>query len=149
MSERQEKAKQYFQSGCNCAQAVVAAFCDLTGLDEATSFKLAAGLGGGLGRMREVCGAFNGAAIVLGLLKAEVAPSHNASTEIYTKVQNMAALFKAETGSIICRDMLSTSGIKVETSPAPDNRTPEYYRKRPCVEIVALAVEVLEKELEK
>jgi len=136
---KEEKAESLFKSGCNCSQAVFAAFADEIGLDEALATKIACGLGGGVGRMREVCGAVSGAALVLGMLKG---PDKTAA---YPVIQDFCARFKAECGSIVCRELLDGTGAS--TGGGPDARTAEYYHKRPCVELVKLATRLLQEIL--
>lgn len=133
---RAERAVELFGEGMNCAQAVFCAFADEFGMDAETAAKVSSGLGGGVGRLREVCGAVCGATLALGMRHG---PDKAA---VYEKVQELAAKFKAETGSIVCRELLSGTGAT--TGGAPEARTPEYYRKRPCVELVRLAAELLE-----
>jgi len=133
--DRVEKAEALFMSGCNCAQAVFVAFADEFGLDEELAKRVSCGLGGGVGRMREVCGAVTGAALVLGMRHG---PDKTAA---YPFVQELCAKFKAECGSIVCRELLAGTGAT--QGGAPETRTPEYYRKRPCVELVKLAVSLL------
>ena len=135
---RIEKAEALFKSGCNCSQAVFAAFADDLGLDEELAKRVACGLGGGVGRMREVCGAVSAAAMVLGMRHG---PDKAAA---YAVIQDFCAKFKAETGSIVCRELLDGTGAT--TGGAPDARTETYYRKRPCVELVKLAVSLLEQK---
>ena len=135
---RVEKSEALFLDGCNCAQAVFAAFADEFGLDEALAKRLACGLGGGVGRMREVCGAVSAAAMVIGM---RLGPD---KMKAYPVIQDFCAKFKAEAGSIVCRDLLEGTGAT--TGGAPEARTPEYYRKRPCVELVKLAVSLIPKE---
>ena len=130
-----EKSEKLFLSGCNCAQAVFAAFADEFGLDEELAKRLACGLGGGVGRMREVCGAVSAAAMVIGM---RLGPDKAAA---YPAVQEFCAKFKSETGSIVCRELLAGTGATAGGSP--EARTPDYYRKRPCVELVKLAVSLL------
>lgn len=132
---RIDRAESLFREGCNCSQAVFAAFADELGLDEDLARRVACGLGGGVGRMREVCGAVSAAAMVLGMRHG---PDKTAA---YPAIQEFCAKFKAETGSIVCRELLSGTGAT--SGGAPDARTPEYYRKRPCVELVKLAVTLL------
>lgn len=132
-----EKAKELFKSGCNCSQAVAAAFCDETGLDEELTKRLTVGFGGGIGRMREVCGAISGMAFVISAVYNEDKGS------IYTRIQEIASSFKAKNGSIICRELLGLN-IKGSDSPEPEKRTNEYYKKRPCSEIVAMVADMLE-----
>lgn len=131
----EEKADAAFMSGMNCAQAVVLAFAGDFGLDEALAARVACGLGGGVGREREVCGTVTGAAIVLGLKYGED------KAVVYPHVQDFVARFRAECGSIVCRDLLA--GVKATTGGAPEPRTPEYYKKRPCAELVRLSVQIL------
>lgn len=133
--DRAEKAAALFTGGYNCAQAVFAAFADEFGLDEALAARLACGLGGGVGRMREVCGAVSAAAMVLGMRHG---PDKAAA---YPVIQDFCACFKAETGSIVCRELLAGTGAT--TGGAPEARTDAYYRKRPCVELVKLAASLL------
>jgi len=132
---RVEKAEEFFRSGCNCAQAVFAAFADEFGLDEELAKRLACGLGGGVGRMREVCGAVSAAAMVLGMRHG---PD---KMKAYSTIQEFCRKFKAETGSIVCRELLEGTGAT--TGGAPEARTAEYYRKRPCVELVKLAASLV------
>ena len=137
-----EKAVELFKQGYNCAQAVFAAFSEEVGLPVDTMLKLSSGFGGGIGRMRETCGAFCGLTIVVGLKYADPADPNDKS-RIYTIVQQLAEQFKAETGrgSLICRDLLSdsapTPGTQAET------RTDGYYKRRPCVELVRSAADIL------
>lgn len=135
MNERVEKAEKLFMNGCNCSQAVFAAFADELGLDEELAKRIACGLGGGVGRMREVCGAVSGAALVLGMRHG---PDKTAA---YPAIQDFCAKFKQECGSIVCRELLAGTGAT--QGGAPEARTPEYYRKRPCVELVKLAAQML------
>ena len=134
-AEKGERAKSLFTGGCNCSQAVFCAFADDLGVDRELALKLSSGLGGGMGRLREVCGAFSGAVLALGM---KYGPDR---AEVYAKVQELAAAVKAETGSIVCRELLDGTGAT--SGGAPEARTGEYYRKRPCAEIVRLVAEKL------
>ncbi|MBQ8790921.1 MAG: C_GCAxxG_C_C family protein [Ruminiclostridium sp.] len=146
MSERGDRAKELFRQGYNCAQAVVLAFSDMTGLDEKTSAMLASGFGGGMGRMREVCGAVSGMFIVYNMLNGYSDPADNeGKMRNYADIQKLAADFKAENGSIICKELLGLS--KPEGTHIPEKRTDEYYKKRPCGDLVKIATEVLEEFL--
>ena len=131
-----EKAEALFMSGCNCAQSVFGAFAEDFGLSDDLAAKVSCGLGGGVGRMREVCGAVSGASLVLGL---KFGPDKAA---VYPHVQALCAKFKAEVGSIVCRELLAGQGATAGGAPEP--RTPAYYQKRPCVELVKLAVRLTE-----
>ena len=139
--DRKELAQSYFKKGYNCAQSVVMAFHDLTGMTEEESARLASSFGGGLGRMREVCGAVSGMAIVAGLLYGYDDPKvPGAVQKHYALVQRLAGAFRERNGSIVCRELLGdTSAVRT----APEPRTPEYYKKRPCVELVGDAVEIV------
>jgi C_GCAxxG_C_C family probable redox protein len=135
---REEKAETFFKEGYNCAQAVFCAFAEDFGIDLALAKRLSCGLGGGVGRQREVCGAVTGAALVYGLLAGDD------KTVVYPRVQNFGARFRAETGSIVCRELLA--GTDATSGGAPEARTPAYYAKRPCVELIKLAVRLLARE---
>jgi len=137
--DKTELAKEIFATGANCCQAVVLAFKDELGVDELTLKKLSIGLGGGVARQRLVCGAVSGMVMVLGYLKSDGKDKLSA----YSAGQKACEKFKQQVGSLICSDLLSGK-VKVETSPKPDERTEEYYKKRPCSEMVALAVQIAE-----
>ena len=143
MTDRQQKACDIFVSGYNCAQAVLMAFAPEIGMDEKTAAKLASSFGGGMARMREVCGAVSAMFMVAGLLKSSGEPSQNA--EQYALINELAAEFKAENHSIICRELLE--GLDTLPGTAPEPRTAEYYAKRPCARYVMKAVEITEKLL--
>lgn len=134
-TERADRAEELFKAGCNCSQAVFAAFADELGLDETLSKRLACGLGGGVGRMREVCGAVTAAAMVIGMRRG---PDKTAA---YPAVQEFCARFREETGSIVCRELLGGTGATA--GGAPEERTANYYAQRPCVELVRLAARLL------
>lgn len=146
MSVKGEKAKKLFEEGYNCCQSVVGAFCEDFGMDFNTTIKMVSTLGAGMGRMREVCGAVSGMFIVLGMKEGYNDPkAFDEKKEVYEKVQNLAKEFQNKNGSIICRELL---GLNIKTdNPTPSKRTDEYYKKRPCGEIVKIAADILEKEL--
>ena len=136
-------AEKLFKDGYNCAQAVLLAFSDVTGLDDDTAAKLASSFGGGLGRMREVCGAVSGAAMVLGLVKGYSNPKDFESKKAHYKlIQDFAERFKEKNGSIICRELLS--GVKTAENGEPEKRTDGYYKKRPCPLLVKDAAEIID-----
>ena len=135
-------AKQNFNSGLNCAQAVVLAFKDELGLTEEQLKKLSIGFGGGLGRQRLTCGAVSGMCMVLSYLKS----NGQDKLAIYSIIQDACAQFKNKVGSLICADLLEGK-VKVETSPVPEERTAEYYKKRPCAEICEIAGDIAQKYL--
>ncbi len=135
------KAAELFLSGYNCAQSVVVAFSDLTGLSRDFSAKMASSFGGGMGRMREVCGAVSGMLLVAGLLYGYEIPGDDVSKkEHYIRVQDLAGRFREQVGSIVCRDILK----KPPSDPNPSPRTEEYYKKRPCARMVFLAGQILD-----
>ena len=139
-------AKEYFMKGYNCSQAVLLAFSDKTGLDEKTAAKLASSFGGGMGRMRLVCGAVSGMLIVEGKLCGYSSPEEKAGKlELYSNVRSLADSFAAENGSIICGELLS--GVPHTSGGVPEERTPEYYKKRPCDELVASAAATVARHL--
>lgn len=138
-----DSAEKLFKDGYNCAQAVLLAFSDVTGLDDDTATKLASSFGGGLGRMREVCGAVSGAAMVLGIVKGYSDPKNfEAKKAHYKLIQDFAERFKTKNGSIICRELLS--GVKTVENGVPEKRTDGYYKKRPCPLLVKDAAEIVE-----
>ena len=138
-----EIAKKLFMEGYNCAQSVLCAFDDVTGLDRETSAKLASSFGAGMGRMREVCGAVSGALMVLGIAYGHDDPGDiEAKEKHYALVQDFAARFREKNGSIICRELLS--GVEVTPGVKPEARTDAYYKKRPCPELVACAADILD-----
>lgn len=143
MNESQ-RAVELFKEGFNCSQSVFVAFAHRFDIDEDTAKKISAGLGGGIGRLREVCGAVSGAAMVIGSLASatEGADAENKQKN-YELVREFAKRFTEENGSIICRELLGLDEQTKETAK-PESRTAEYYKKRPCVEIVECAAQILE-----
>ena len=141
---RREKAIEYFKSGCNCSQSVVLAFSDLLDMDEKSLARLSSSFGGGIGRLREVCGAVSGMCIVAGLLYGFEAGETGAEKAAhYARIQALAHEFEAQNGSIICRELMGLS-VKHD-APTPEARTKDFYRKRPCTEMVGIAAEILER----
>ena len=148
MKSRKEKAVELFESGYNCSQAVFAAFSDLYGMDQEMALKLSSSFGGGMGRMREVCGAASGMFMVAGLETGTADGRDVAGKKAnYDMVQRLAEEFKKNTGgTIICRELLGLDR-KNNTDTTPEARTTEYYKKRPCVQLVADAAEIVERVL--
>lgn len=144
--EKAKYAKELFENGCNCCQAVFCAFEEKTGLPHDTAMRLSAGFGGGMGRMREVCGAVSGMIMVLSDAYASTDPNdHEKKKELYALIQKAAGEFREENGSIVCRELL---GLAEKTSdPSPEKRTETYYKKRPCSELVFCAAKIAEKYL--
>lgn len=154
IEERVEKARRLFkEGGYNCCQAVVLAYNDVFGIDDTMAAALSSGFGGGMGRMREVCGSVSGMVLLAGLLKPACNPSDKAArTGNYALVQEVAGEFKAMNGSIICKELLGLTGGPVAEgkgihgipeSPTPSDRTPEYYKKRPCEELVGISARII------
>ena len=154
LEERVAKAKRLFkEDGYNCCQAVVLAYNDLFGIDDKTAASLASGFGGGMGRMREVCGSVSGMVMLAGLISPADDPSaKDGRTRNYALVQDVAGEFRAMNGSIVCKELLglvpmgSASPAPAE-SPEPSDRTPEYYKKRPCEELVGISARIIGKKL--
>ena len=145
---RKEAAMKNFTDGYNCSQAVVLAFADMLDADESFLLKLSSSFGGGLGRLREVCGSVSGMAIVLGILYGyDDSSTKEAKAEHYARIQEVAHEFEARNGSIVCRELLGLS-VKHD-NPTPEARTSEYYKKRPCVELVGDSAEILEEYIKK
>ena len=135
------KAAELFLGGYNCAQAVAVAFCDVTGLEADFTARLASSFGGGMGRMREVCGAVSGMLMVAGLLYGYETPGDDVSKKAhYELVQYLSGRFREEAGSIICREILKNP----PSDPNPTPRTAEFYAKRPCARMVLLAGQILD-----
>ena len=136
-----DKALELFHEGYNCAQAVALAFCGLTKLPEKTAARMASSFGGGIGRMRSVCGAVTGMYMVLGLLYGYDDPADNAGKKaLYQDIQTLAEMFRGEHGSIICRELLNNP----PSDPNPTLRSPEFYKMRPCDRMVFTAAELME-----
>ena len=136
------KAADLFLSGSNCAQAIVVAFCDVTGMEESLAAKFSSSFGGGMGRLREVCGAVSGMLMVAGLLYGYEDPGENDCNKKahYQMVQYLAGRFREEVGSIVCREILKNP----PSDPNPSPRTAEYYKTRPCAKMVMTAARILD-----
>ncbi len=147
MTQHEARAAELFLAGAVCSQAVFCAFCDLHGLDYETASRLSSSMGGGFGRMREVCGAFSGAAMAAGLIYGfAIPPTHDEKMTHYKRIQELGARFAERWGSVVCRDILGDSLGEgaVSSEPEPEERTPEYYAKRPCLEAVKTAARLLD-----
>ena len=142
MSEKGLKARAYFEEGYNCAQAVVAAFAEEIGLPAETAIRFISPFGGGMGRLREVCGAFSGMLAVLGACYGYTDPQASEEKHaLYKEVQALAAKFKEQNGAIVCRELL---GLRAGASdPKPAERTTAYYHDRRCGDFVACAANLL------
>ncbi len=132
-----------FLKGYNCSQSIVLAFADMLPVDEALLLKLASSFGGGMGRLREVCGSVSGMFMVAGMLYGYDGPeTGQVKADHYARIQELARRFEEKHGSIVCREMLGLN-VKRE-APTPEARTEEYYKKRPCAEIIGDAAEILD-----
>ena len=141
-----EKAKAYFEQGYNCAQAVTLAFAEEMGVEKEMAAQMASSFGGGLGRLREVCGCVSGMALAAGALYGYSEPeAKEEKANHYALIQKLANEFKERNGSIICRELLA--GINNDTNPVPEERTESYYKKRPCAELAYVAAQILEEEM--
>lgn len=145
VEERVERARNYFTSGYNCAQAVAMAFDDVMAMDRMTIARIAAPFGGGMGRMREVCGTVSGMSLVAGAISPSVDPSNMEERKAnYALVQHFAEQFRSVNGDIVCRRLLGLEPMSERAESAmPSQRTAEYYRKRPCAEYVACAARIV------
>ena len=148
IEERARNAKQNFLDGYNCCQSVMLAFSDVFEADELTLSTIASGFGGGLARMREVCGTVSAIGMAAGFISPAVHPKNmEERTTNYALVQELAGEFRKENGSIICAELLGLRPKKEIESPAPSERTEEYYRKRPCPELVACSARIIARKL--
>ena len=140
---RREMAMANFLEGYNCSQSIVLAFADMLPIDRATLLRMASSFGGGMGRLREVCGSVTGMFMIAGILYGYDGPeTGQVKADHYARIQELAHKFEEEHGSIVCRDML---GLSVHHDvPVPEARTQEYYKKRPCPEIIGDAAEILD-----
>ena len=141
-----DRARALFSGGCNCAQAVVGAYAEEIGLSQEQAMRLASSFGGGMGGMRETCGAVTGMFMVLGLARGYDTPGDDAAKKAhYARVRALGEAFREKEGTIICRELLASLPGKLQADPLP--RTEEYYRVRPCVRFVEEAARLLEREL--
>ena len=133
--ERALRAKEYFREGYNCAQSVALAYADITALDEQMVATITASYGGGMGRLREVCGAVSGMAFLASFISpCPTKDNAEAKKANYALVQEFAEAFRKQNGAIVCRTLLGLDRPKDEPTPSP--RTAEYYKKRPCADLV-------------
>ena len=150
MTKHEEKAAALFYQGYNCSQAVFCAFAEELGFDERQAFALSASFGGGMGRLRQVCGTLSGAFLVLGCLYGNYRPGDNAGkAALYARVREIAAAFEKESGSILCAELLRAHGADPAHGGTPQERNEEFYKKRRvCVDSVALSARLLDEYIE-
>lgn len=140
---RKEIAMQSFLDGYNCSQCMILAFEDLITIDLETALKIASPFGGGMGRLREVCGSVSGMFMILGFIRGYHAPEdYEGKKALYEHIQELAKRYEDANGSIICRDLLGLTEKHQEATP--EKRTAEYYKTRPCAEKIGSAAEILE-----
>ena len=132
-----ELAESYFRNGYNCAQSVALAFCDEMNMKPDDAARLTIGFGGGIGRLREVCGTVSGMAFVISAIYGETDKG-----SVYSMIQTVAKEFEQKNGSIVCRELLGLSSGS--SAPTPEPRTEAYYKKRPCSELVHIAADILD-----
>ena len=151
MKDYGQIAKDLFLAGYNCSQAVFCAFAEELGMERSAAARLSAPFGGGMGRLRLTCGCVSGAVMVLGLAMGydpEDAPK-DAKAIHYEKVRELAAALEQRNGSLICKELLAMKGVDATAGGAPQERTEEYYKRRPCPEYVRIAAEETAKLLKK
>ena len=143
MGRYSELATKYFKEGYNCSQALLLAFEDKIDLDKATILKLSSSFGGGMGRLREVCGAVSGMFMVVGLIDGYVEPNNDdIKCKHYQCIQDLANKFKDKYNTIICRELLNKQDEQISSTPT--KRTKEFYQERPCIHFIKYAAEILE-----
>lgn len=142
MTDREKQATAYFEEGCNCAQAVLMTYADLLGLTPEQAAMVSVGHGGGMGRLRLHCGAFSAAVMLAGALEGPEGAEKEHRPETYARVQEIHRRFMEINGTISCAELLGRAGVP--ENPTPEERTPEYYAKRPCARIIRSACQIID-----
>ena len=142
MTERAKQAVDNFTAGCNCAQSVLLAYADILALTPEQAAMISVGFGGGMGRLRLHCGAFSAAVMLAGVMEGEDGAKKEHRPETYARVQEIHRQFLERNGTISCAELLGKAGVPED--PTPEERTPEYYAKRPCARIIASACEMID-----
>ena len=145
MGKREEQAAANFLAGCNCAQAVLMAYADVLGLTQEQAALVSVGHGGGLGRLRLHCGAFSAAVMLAGALEGAEGAKKEHRPQTYARVQEIHRRFVEQNGTISCAELLGRAGVP--EAPTPEERTPEYYRKRPCERVIRSACKIIDEML--
>ena len=145
MSEREKQAVKNFTDGHNCAQSVLLAYADLLGLTPEQAAALSVGFGGGMGRLRLHCGAFSAAVMLAGMLEGAEGACKEHRPQTYARVQDIHRRFIQRNGTISCAELLGRAGVPED--PTPEERTPEYYAKRPCARVIASACQLIDEML--
>jgi C_GCAxxG_C_C family probable redox protein len=146
MSKREEQAVQNFLDGCNCAQSVLLAYADVLGLTREQAAMVSVGFGGGMGRLRLHCGAFSAAVMLAGVLEGEDGDKKEHRPQTYARVQEIHRRFVERNGTVSCAELLGRAGVPED--PTPEERTPEYYAKRPCARVIASTCQLIDEMLE-
>lgn len=149
LEERVQMARDNFKvHGYNCCQSVLLAYADVIGIDPETAAVLTSGFGGGMGRLREVCGSVSAMFMAAGFISPAADPSIKTDrTANYALIQELAGKFREQNGSIVCKELLGLAPRSTIESPEPSDRTPEYYRKRPCEDLIACSARILGEKL--
>ena len=142
MTHREKQAVANFAAGCNCAQSVLMAYADVLGLTEEQAAMVSVGFGGGMGRLRLHCGAFSAAVMLAGVLEGEEGACKEHRPQTYARVQDVHRRFVEQNGTISCAELLGRAGVP--ENPTPEERTPEYYAKRPCARIIRSACQIID-----
>ena len=145
MTEREELAVQNFTRGDNCAQSVLLAYADVLHLTQEQAAMLSVGFGGGMGRLRLHCGAFSAAVMLAGILEGADGAKKEHRPQTYARVQEIYRQFMAKNGTISCAELLGRAGVP--ENPTPEERTPDYYAKRPCVRVIRSACQIIDSML--
>ena len=145
MVNREEQAAANFLSGCNCAQAVLMAYADVLGLTQEQAAMVAVGHGGGMGRLRLHCGAFSAAVMLAGAIEGSDGAKKEHRPQTYARVQEIYRRFIEVNGTVSCAELLGRAGVPED--PTPEERTPEYYRKRPCERVIRSACKIVDEML--
>lgn len=139
-------AESYFEQGYNCAQSVLLTFAENINMDKETVLKLSSSFGGGMGRLREVCGAVSAMFMIAGILKGYTTPNDDLiKQKHYELIQELANIFKKQHGTIICRELLGEAGK--DNSFKPSKRTETYYKERPCKHFIGFCAKIIQEKL--
>ena len=142
MTEREKQAVRNFADGCNCAQSVLMAYADVLGLTREQAAMVSVGFGGGMGRLRLHCGAFSAAVMLAGALEGADGADKAHRTQTYARVQEIHRQFVQRNGTVSCAELLGRAGVP--ENPTPEERTPEYYARRPCARIIRSACQLID-----
>lgn len=142
MTRREKQALANFAAGHNCAQSVLMAYADVLGLTEEQAAMISVGFGGGMGRLRLHCGAFSAAVMLAGAMEGKAGAEKEHRPQTYARVQEIHRQFVARNGTVSCAELLGRAGVP--ENPTPEERTSEYYRKRPCARVIRSACQIID-----